>query len=192
MEALARATAAIEASISALRAAANWRSRSAFTRCIEAVARAFWRLANFCARSAWQRGVRERGDWQCVRLIASCHLRSVATRSIEPAASCVLIGGEAAIALGVGDGKHAGGEGVLLDLELARARGADGGDGCGDLGVAGLLEGARAGDGGDRSVDLVVALTRELGLLDDAAHAVGGGEADVVLAGGGGEHGGGR
>ena len=82
-----RATAAIEASISALRAAANWRSRSALTRSTEAVARAFWRLANFCARSVWQRGVRERGDLQCVRLIARSHLRTAATRSTESVAS---------------------------------------------------------------------------------------------------------
>ena len=43
--------------------------------------------ANFCARSAVQRGVRERGDLQCVRLIASSHLRTAATRAIESEAS---------------------------------------------------------------------------------------------------------
>ena len=76
-------------------------------------------------------------------------------------------------------------ERVLLDLELAGARGVDGGDGRVDLVVASLLEGAGARHGGDRSVDLGVALTRELGLLDDAVHGVGGGEAEAVFAGGG-------
>ncbi len=117
--------------------------------------------------------------------MASSHLRTAATRCDRVGGKGVLIGGEAAVALGVGGGEHAGGERVLLDLELTRARGVDGGDGRGDLGVARLLEGARARDGGDRSIDLGVALARELGLLDDAVHAVGGGEAEAVFAGGG-------
>ena len=102
----------------------------------------------------------------------------------------VLVGGEAAVALGVGDGEHAIGERVLLDLKLAGACRVDGGDRGGDLGVTRVLESAGAGDVGDRGIDLGVALTRELGLLDDAVHAVGGGDAHVVLAGGGGKHGG--